>query len=100
MDGYSNTPLRVVDTTGQETERARAAAAIAARHDAHRFTDAIETALTGVVITGVLLFGAALLRDAVPACQARLIVHAMLVILAVMSGGVTVGFLGRAIFGR
>jgi hypothetical protein len=100
MDGFSDTKLRVVDTTSQEAERACAAAAIAARRDAHRFTDAMETALTGLVITGVLLFGAALLRGAVPPCQARFIVHAMLVMLAVMSGGVTVCFLGRAIFGR
>jgi hypothetical protein len=37
----------------------------------HGFSDNMEWAMTGLVLTGVLMFGAGMLHFAVPACTAR-----------------------------
>jgi predicted lipid-binding transport protein (Tim44 family) len=79
---------------------AAATAASAAPRNPHRFADAMEAALTGIVLTGVLLFAAGLLRAAAPACTARLVAEIILTALAIASGNVSIFFVGRGLFGK
>ncbi len=60
--------------------------------DPHRFTDGMETAMTGLVFTGVLLFAAGLLHIAAPTILGETMLHA----LACLTGGVTLAGLFRA----
>jgi hypothetical protein len=75
-------------------------AAKPAAADPHRFADAMEAALTGLVFTGALLFAAGLLHIAAPACTARLIGLDALYALAAGTGAVTLVAMVRAFFGK
>jgi hypothetical protein len=82
------------------TERALLPATAAAPRASHRLQDCIENALTGIVITGVLLFAAGLLRYALPVCTARIIGADALDALAIAAGVLTMLMTLRGIFGR
>ncbi len=93
--------LEAIRSTSQSaTEPSLKPETVAARRDAGRFEGSIENALTGIVITGVLLFAAGLLRYALPVCTARIIGADALDALAIAVGGLTMVLTLRGIFGR
>jgi hypothetical protein len=93
--------LEAIRSTSQSvTERSPEPATIAAPRDPRRFEGCIENALTGIVITGVLLFAAGLLRYALPVCTARIMGADALDALAIAAGGLTMVLTLRGIFAK
>lgn len=77
--------------------------AIARKHvaaDPHRFADGMETAMTGLVFTGALLFAAGLLHIVAPAGAATTLAVNILRAVAYLAGAATLTSTCRAFFGR
>lgn len=92
--------LEAIHSSSQSVTESLKPATIAAPRASHRFEDCIENALTGIVITGVLLFAAGLLRYALPVCTARIMGADALDALAIAAGGLTMVLTLRGIFAK
>jgi hypothetical protein len=90
------TPCPATTISLAPAKPAAVAAPAAAKADPHRFADAMEAALTGLVFTGALLFGAGLLHIIAPAGTARLFGLDALYGLAAFTGAMTLTAMVRA----
>jgi hypothetical protein len=101
MEAIPPAQLEAIRTATQSAnQRSLEPATIAACRAPHRFEDCFENLLTGIVITGVLLFAAGLLRYALPVCTARIMGADALDALAIASGGLTTLMTLRGMFAR
>ncbi len=104
MNAITSQDFLIANNVQHVSERvmspSKAAAAVEETANSHRFADCMETAMTGTVMTGTVLFAAGLLNIVVPACTPLTDADLGLYALAGLSAGATLFMALRGIFGK
>jgi hypothetical protein len=96
MNAISILPPHADTTIRFAPAKSAAAARPVIAAEPHRFTDGLETAMTGLVFTGALLFAAGLLHIAAPAGAAAMLGVTIFHTLACLTGAATLAGIFRA----